>query len=168
MPILDDVSEALQPLGAPPLSASDAGDVVAFPLPPTSGPLPPTSAPLPPTSDPAPVAPPVAPPLTPPPAAAAPAQAPAADELSALRAKVEEQAHVIELAKTRVETLGAEKFQALEQVQLLQEQLEAAQVREVELRRQIAELQAVPALTPDELTLAELAKRVAALEARLG
>jgi uncharacterized coiled-coil protein SlyX len=82
--------------------------------------------------------------------------APAPDDTSALRAKVAEQEQVIALAKTRVETLGAEKFEALEQVRRLEVELEAAQ-------RRIASLEAPG--TPDERTLSELLDRVAALEA---
>ena len=124
-------------------------EALDFPLPPTTGPYlakPPTSSPAL-----APVAPPEAPP------------APAIDELTVLREKVAELNHVIALAKTRVETLGAEKREALERACQLEERLEAAQQREAEL---LARLASPEAPTPgDESVVAELLNRVAALEA---
>ena len=110
--------------------------VVPFPLPPTSGPAvsePPISAPV--------------------AAAPAPAAVPL-NPLDDLRAKVAEQAGVIELAKTRVETLGAEKHAALQQVNELKTQLAAAQQR----------IAALESAAPPP-TVADLAARVAALEA---
>jgi hypothetical protein len=84
------------------------------------------------------------------------APVPEPDDVAALRAKVAEQDRVIALAKTRVETLGAEKFEALERVRHLE-------AREAELLERIASLESPR--TPDEKTLAELLDRVAALEA---
>jgi hypothetical protein len=121
-------------------------EALDFPLPPTTGPH------L------------AAPPTTP--SAAAPVLAPAppeVDELTALREKVAEQDHVISLAKTRVETLGAEKREALERALRLEAQLEAAQQREAGLLDRIASHEAPR--TFDDKTVAELLNRVAALEA---
>lgn len=114
-----------------------------FPLPPTTGPY-------------------VAGPAT---APSAPERvpAPARDELTTLREKVTELDHVISLAKTRVETLGAEKRQALERALLLEAQLDAAQRREAELLERIASHESPR--TFDQNTVAELLNRVAALEA---
>lgn len=117
-----------------------------FPLPPTTGPYlaaPPTS-----TTAAEPVSPPAPPEV---------------DELTALRQKVAELEHVVSLAKTRVETLGAEKREALERALRLEAQLEAAGRREAELLDRIG-----PDESPrtfDEKTVAELLNRVAALEA---
>jgi chromosome segregation ATPase len=88
---------------------------------------------------------------------------PEVDELTALREKVAELDHVIHLAKTRVETLGAEKREALERTLRLEAQLEAAQRREAELLDRLASHESPR--TVDEQTLAELLNRVAALEA---
>jgi nucleotide-binding universal stress UspA family protein len=118
----------------------------AFPLPPTTGPylsVPPTT-PIPGAPVPAPVAPEV-------------------DELTALREKVAELEHVVSLAKTRVETLGAEKREALEHAARLQAQLDAAGRREAELLARTGS--GAPARTFDDTTVAELLNRVAALEA---
>jgi chorismate mutase len=116
-----------------------------FPLPPTTGPY-------------------VAePPTTPSAAAPAPAPAPEVDELTALREKVAELDSVVSLAKSRVETLGAEKREALERTLQLEAQLEAAGRREAELLERIASH--APPRTLDEKTVAELLDRVAALEA---
>jgi hypothetical protein len=98
--------------------------------------------------------------------AAAPVSAPApvqVDELTALREKVAELDHVVSLAKTRVETLGAEKREALERALQLEAQLEAAQRREAELLARIGS-QGSPQ-TIDDQTVADLLQRVAALEA---
>lgn len=111
--------------------------VLPFQLPPTSGPH-----------------------LPVPPIGAVPPSAPALDDLDTLRAKVSEQAQVIALARTRVETLGAEKRAALEQVIELKAQLAASQQREAALR---GRLDSLPA--PGDTTLADLLNRVAALEA---
>jgi uncharacterized coiled-coil protein SlyX len=86
-----------------------------------------------------------------------------ADGLTALREKVAELSHVISLAKTRVETLGAEKREALERALRLEAQLKAAQRREAELLDRIASHESPRAF--DEKTMAELLNRVAALEA---
>jgi len=121
-------------------------EALDFPLPPTTGPYlaePPTT-----------------------PSAAAPVSAPArpeVDELKALREKVAELDQVISLAKTRVETLGAEKREALERALRLEVQLEAAQRREAELLDRIASHESPR--TYDDKTVAELLNRVAALEA---
>ena len=122
-------------------SPSDAAGALQFPLPPTSSPYPPE------------------PPITP---RAAP---PPADELTALREKVAEQAHVISLAKTRVETLLAQGSEAVARARRLEEQLEAAGRREAELLERIASLESPSAPSLDHQTIAELLDRVAALEA---
>jgi hypothetical protein len=104
------------------------------------------------------------PPTTP--SAAAPVSAtapPDVDELTALREKVAELDHVISLAKIRVETLGAEKREALERALRLEAQLEAAQRREAELLDRIASLESPRRF--DDQTVADLLNRVAALEA---
>lgn len=152
------MSEALESLKAPAETLSaDAGDIVSLPLPPTSGPYiePPVSAPAPPPEAVAP-APPAAPvenveepPLRMP--------EPAADDVEALRAKVAEQAQVIALAKTRVETLLDEKREAYEREQALQQ-------RVLSLEGELAQTLA-PAASTEVPTLAGLAVRVAALEA---
>ncbi|HEV7639695.1 MAG TPA: hypothetical protein VGO39_02360 [Gaiellaceae bacterium] len=116
--------------------------------------------PLPPTTGPYLAEPPATPFAAAPPSAPAP---PAVDEVTALRAKVAELEHVISLARTRVETLGAEKREALERALRLEAQLEAAQQREADVPDRIA-----PPASPrvfDETTVAELLHRVAALEA---
>jgi hypothetical protein len=121
-------------------------EALDFPLPPTTGPYlaqPPTT-----------------------PSAAPPVPAPAppeVDELTALREQVAELDHVISLARTRVETLGAEKREALERAWRLEAQLEAAQRREAELLDRIASHESPRAF--DAKTVAELLNRVAALEA---
>lgn len=121
-------------------------EALDFPLPPTTGPYlaqPPTT-----------------------PVAAAPVSTPAPlapDELTRLRDKVAELDQVVALAKTRVETLGAEKREALERALALEAQLEAAQLREAELLARLAATE--PALPVDDKTIAELLSRVAALEA---
>ena len=104
-----------------------------------------------------------APPTTPPAAAPVPAPAPADDELTALREKVAELDQVVSLARTRVETLGAEKREALERALQLEAQLEAAQQREAKLLARLAAHE--PAGRSDDKLLAELLNRVAALEA---
>ena len=147
------MSEALQPLGPPPPSAiPSAPDAGSLPLPPTSALAPgephrppPAAAPPPVTVVPAPEQPPVRMPD------------PAGDDVEALRAKVAEQAHVIGLAKTRVETLLEEKREAYEREQALQQRILA-------LETQLAQTLA-PAAATDVPTLAGLAARVAALEA---
>jgi chromosome segregation ATPase len=88
---------------------------------------------------------------------------PEVDELTALREKVAELEHVVSLAKTRVETLGAEKREALEHASRLQAQLEAAGRREAELLGRTASHEAPRRF--DDTTVAELLNRVAALEA---
>jgi len=121
-------------------------EALDFPLPPTTGPYlaePPTT-----------------------PSAAAPVSAPAppeVDELTALREQVAELDQVVSLAKTRVETLGAEKREALERALRLKAQVEAAQRREAELLDRIASHESPR--TFDDTTVAELLDRVAALEA---
>jgi chromosome segregation ATPase len=82
---------------------------------------------------------------------------PADDDVEALRAKVAEQAHVIALAKTRVETLLEEKREAYEREQALQQRILAV---EAELARTLG-----AAASTEVPTLAGLAARVAALEA---
>jgi hypothetical protein len=121
-----------------------ATDIAGLPLPPTSGPYPPE-----------------------PPTSPAPSPAPAAppDELTTLREKVAEQAHVISLAKTRVETLLAQGSEAVARARRLEEQLEAAGRREAELLERIASLESPSATSFDHKTIAELLDRVAALEA---
>jgi len=162
------VSEALQPLGPPPPSATpDAPDLLSLPLPPTSAPSlgePPLSAPPPAAVPEPPVAPPPPPPAAPAPAAPPAAEEtplrlsePGADDVEALRAKVAEQAHVIALAKTRVETLLEEKRDAYEREQALQQRI-------LELESELAQTLGAAAST-DVPTLAGLAARVAALEA---
>ncbi len=152
---------------------SEALEVVSFPLPPTSGPYiePPLSGPVPAREAAAvrvapiervPPTEPVRAPVSPPPLAAvdeAPLRLPepAADDVDALRAKVAEQAHVIALAKTRVETLLEEKREAYEREQALQQRILSL---EAELAQTLA-----PAASTDVPTLAGLAARVAALEA---
>jgi hypothetical protein len=130
-------------------------EALDFPLPPTTGPYlaePPTSGPY--LAE---------PPMTPSAAVPVPAPAPPeVDELTALRQRVAELDHVISLAKTRVETLGAEKREALEHALQLEAQLEAAQRREAELLDRIASYESPR--TFDEKTVAELLNRVAALE----
>jgi hypothetical protein len=102
--------------------------------------------PLPPTTGSFPGAPETAPAVAPP--ALAPAL-PEPDELTALREKVAELEQVVALAKIRVETLGAEKREALERALQLEAQLKATQQP-----------------TFDEQTVvSELLNRVAALEA---
>jgi hypothetical protein len=106
------------------------------------------------------------PPTTPSAAARVSAPAPAppdVDELTALREKVAELDHVVSLAKIRVETLGAEKREALERALRLEAQLEAAQRREAELLARTAPHEAPRSF--DDQTVAELLTRVAALEA---
>jgi chromosome segregation ATPase len=118
-------------------------EALDFPLPPTTGPhlaVPPTT-----------------------PLAAAPVPAPEVDELTALREQVAELNHVVSLAKTRVETLGAEKREALERALQLEAQLEAAQQREAALLARIGSHESPR--TFDDTTIAELLARVAALEA---
>jgi hypothetical protein len=98
--------------------------------------------------------------------AAAPVPAPAApevDELTTLRDKVAELEQVVSLAKTRVETLGAEKREALERALRLEAQLEAAQQREAELLGRVASSESPQ--SSDDKIVAELLNRVAALEA---
>jgi chromosome segregation ATPase len=85
---------------------------------------------------------------------------PAADDVEALRAKVAEQAQVIALAKTRVETLLEEKREAYEREQALQQRILAL---EAELAQSLG-----AAASTDVPTLAGLAARVAALEAAVG
>jgi len=122
-------------------------EALDFPLPPTTGP---NLAP---------------PPTTPPAAVPAPAPEPReVDELTALREKVAELEHVVALAKTRVETLGNEKREALERGLQLEAQLEAAQQREAELLARLASHEPRQTTSHDE-TVAELLQRVAALEA---
>ena len=118
-------------------------EALDFPLPPTTGPYvaaPPTSSP-----------------------ALAPVPAPEVDELTTLRQKVVELDQVVSLAKTRVETLGAEKREALERALQLEQQLEAAGRREAELLDRLASHETAPA--DDRSVVAELLDRVAALEA---
>ncbi len=124
-------------------------EVLDFPLPPTTGPY----VAAPPTSSPA---------LTPVPAPPPPA-APELDELTVLREKVLELDQVVSLAKTRVETLGAEKREALERALQLEQQLEAAGQREAELLDRLASHEAPR--TDEKTVVAELLDRVAALEA---
>jgi chromosome segregation ATPase len=83
--------------------------------------------------------------------------------VAALRDKVAELEHVVSLAKTRVETLGAEKREALERAQQLEAQLEAAQRREAALLDRTAASESPRSF--DDNTVAELLNRVAALEA---
>ena len=116
-------------------------------------PLPPTTSPHVAEPRPAPSAAPPAPPAAP----------PELDELTALRAKVAELDQVVSLAKTRVETLGAEKREALERALRLEAELEAAGQREAELLARLA-AQTPPARS-DDPTVAELLNRVVALEA---
>jgi nucleotide-binding universal stress UspA family protein len=124
-------------------------EALAFPLPPTTGPF------L------------AVPPTTPTPVAPIPApSSPEVDELTALREKVAELERVVSLAKTRVETLGAEKREALEHASRLQAQLEAAGRREAELLGRAPSPEAPR--TFDGTTVAELLNRVAALEAIVG
>jgi hypothetical protein len=122
--------------------------------------------PLPPTTGPHLAAPPTTPSAAAPVLVPAPVTAPAppeVDELTALRERVIELDQVISLAKTRVETLGAEKREALERALRLEAQLEAAQQRETELLEKLASYEAPQ--TFDDKTLAKLLDRVAALEA---
>jgi hypothetical protein len=140
-------------------------EALDFPLPPTTGPhlaAPPTTptaaAPI---SVPAPVS---APDPVPVPAPVLAPEPPAVDELTALRDKVAELDSVIALAKTRVETLGAEKREALERAIQLEAQLEAVQQREAELLARLASHES-PRTSVDDQTVAELLNRVAALEA---
>jgi hypothetical protein len=147
-----------------PASGLSAPPAVAAPVPALSAP-PAVAAPAPAVSAPPAVAAP-APALSAPPVAAVPVPAPATlevDELTALRKKVEELDHVIGLAKTRVETLGAEKREALERALRLEAELQAAQQREAELIQRLASHESPR--TFDETTVAELLTRVAALEA---
>lgn len=88
---------------------------------------------------------------------------PKVDELAALREKVSELDYVVSLAKTRVEALGAEKREALERVLALEAQLAAAEQRESKLLERLAAHE--PRGTSDGDTVAELLRRVAALEA---
>jgi hypothetical protein len=121
-------------------------EALDFPLPPTTGSFP------------------AGPPSTP--SAPAPVLAPAppeVDEVAALRAKVAELEHVVSLAKTRVETLGAEKREALERAQQLEAQLDAVQRREAELLGRVAAPESPAAF--DQTVVAELLNRVTALEA---
>ena len=139
------MNEAIQPLEAPAArSPLEAGDLLPFPLPPTSG----------------------GPAVTEPPRAATPAPPPV-DELTALRAKVAEQERVIGLAKTRVETLLAQGREAVDRAHRVEKELAAAQQREAELLERLASLESAPAPAgvTEEPTLAELTARVAALEA---
>jgi chromosome segregation ATPase len=125
-------------------------EALDFPFPPTTGP----SLAAPPTT-----------PSAPPPVLAP--SAPEVDELTRLREKVAELDHVISLAKTRVETLGAEKREALEHAMRLEAQLEAAQGREAQLLARIAAHEAASHEVPrtfDETIIAELLDRVATLE----
>lgn len=118
-------------------------EALDFPLPPTTGPyvaVPPTSSPV-----------------------LAPIPAPEVDELTALRQKVAELDQVVSLAKTRVETLGAEKREALERALQLEQQLEAMRQREADLIDRLASHETPPA--DDRSVVAELLDRVAALEA---
>jgi hypothetical protein len=136
-------------------------EALDFPLPPTTCSylaVPPTTP-----SAAAPVSVPTPAPVLPAPPAPALLEPPAVDELTALRTKVAELEHVVSLAKTRVETLGAEKREALERAFGLEAQLEAAQRREAELLEQIASHESPR--TFDDKTVAELLNRVAALEA---
>jgi len=122
--------------------------------------------PLPPTTGPYLAEPPTTPVATAPVSAPAPVTAPvpaSPDELTTLRDRVAELEQVIALAKTRVETLGAEKREALERALSLEAQLEAAQLREAELLTRIGTNE--PARPFDDKTVAELLNRVAALEA---
>jgi hypothetical protein len=135
-------------------------EALDFPLPPTTGPYlaePPTprsaAEPVPAPALPEATKPVPAPPL------------PEVDELTALREKVAELDQVISLAKTRVETLGAEKREALERALRLEAQLEAAQRREAELLERVTSHESPQTL--DEKTVAELLNRVAALEATM-
>jgi predicted nuclease with TOPRIM domain len=115
-------------------------EAIDFPLPPTTGSY------L------------AAPPTTPLAAAPLPAPVPAqVDEVTALRGKVAELDQVVALAKTRVETLGAEKRDALERALQLEAQLEAAQRREAELLERLE--------SHDDKTITDLLNRVTALEA---
>ena len=128
-------------------------EALDFPLPPTTGSYlaepPTTPLAVAPVSAPAPA------PVT--------APAPAGpDELTTLRDKVAELEQVVALAKTRVETLGAEKREALERALSLEAQLEAAHQREAELLTRIG---ANEPAQPVDKTVAELLDRVAALEA---
>jgi hypothetical protein len=116
--------------------------------------------PLPPTTGPYGAEPPTAPPAVAPVSAPSP---PKVDELTALRERVAELDHVISLAKTRVETLGAEKREALERALKLEAQLEAARRREAELLHRLASDESHR--TFDDKTVADLLNRVAALEA---
>jgi hypothetical protein len=132
-------------------------EALDFPLPPTTGPY----VAVPPTTPSA-----VVPALAPAPVLApVPVSAPAPDvnELTALRDKVAELEHVVSLAKTRVETLGAEKREALERAQHLEAQLDGAQRREADLLERMAAHEPSPSF--DDKTVAELMNRVAALEA---
>ena len=101
------MNEALQPLEAPAAgSPPETGDLLPFPLPPTSGGPAVAEAP--------PAPPPAAPPV---------------DELTALRAKVAEQEQVIGLAKTRVETLLAQGREAVDRAHRLEHELAAVRDR---------------------------------------
>jgi hypothetical protein len=145
-------------------------EALDFPLPPTTGPYlaePPTSPGPYLAEPPTPLSAAKPAPAPAPPSAAKPVPAPAptgVHELTALREKVAELDHVISLAKTRVETLGAEKREALERALQLEAQLEAAERREAELLERLASHESPPR-TFDEKTVAELLNRVAALEA---
>jgi chromosome segregation ATPase len=120
-------------------------EALDFPLPPTTGHYPAGPA----TASPA--APVLAPVL------------PEVDELTALREKVAELEQVVALAKTRVETLGAEKREALERTLQLEARLEAAQRRETELVDRLASHESPRPI--DENVISELLNRVTALEA---
>lgn len=135
-------------------------EALDFPLPPTTGSYqagPPTT-PL--AAAPVSATPPTTPLAAAPVSAAVPSEP---DELTALRDKVAELDQIVALAKTRVETLGAEKREALERALALEAQLEAAQRREAALLERIAA--AEPAPPVDGTIVAELLNRVAALEA---
>jgi hypothetical protein len=121
------------------------------------------SFPLPPTTGPHLAAPPTTPSTAAPVLVPAPVSAPEVDELTALRDKVAELEQVVSLAKTRVETLGAEKREALERALRLETQFAEAQQREAELLDRIASLESPQSF--DDKTVAELLNRVAALEA---
>ena len=123
-------------------------------------PLPPTTVPYLSERPTAPAATPVAAPTP----AVAPAPAPPPlDTHTALEQKVAELEQVVALAKTRVETLGAEKREALERALRLEAELEAAGRREAELLERLTTHEAPRAY--DDKTVAELLHRVAALEA---
>ena len=118
--------------------------------------------PLPPTSVPHPAA----PPMTPSAVKLVPAPAPPApesDEVTALRKRVAELEHVMSLAKTRFEALGAEKREALERASRLEAELESARQSGAEIPARVVIDE--PPVAPPADPLAELVKRIAALEA---